>query len=115
MTIPQIKTPGNYLDVNINTLRLGLPPNDHRVLFITTDANATAEMPVNLYDKAQADTLYGENSQAGRMISAAIKTNRFVNVQGYSLNQASAIMAITTEDGSGLNVEKRNKTLSTEG
>ncbi|WEI18203.1 hypothetical protein PY247_18335 [Acinetobacter proteolyticus] len=114
MTIPQIKTPNTYLDVNINTVRLGLPPNDHRVLFITTDPNSTADVPVNLYDKAQADTLYGQNSQAGRMISAAIKTNRFVDVQGFSLNQSAAVMKITTEAGAGLNTEKAEP-LTTEG
>ncbi|ENX58202.1 MULTISPECIES: hypothetical protein [Acinetobacter] len=114
MTIPQIKTPGNYLEVNINTVRLGLPPNDHRVLFITTDPNATEDMPVNLYDKAQADTHYGENSQAGRMITAAIKTNRFVDVQGYSLNQSVPPQLITTESGQGLNTED-DENLNTEG
>ncbi|VXA54678.1 conserved hypothetical protein [Acinetobacter proteolyticus] len=114
MTIPQIKTPGNYLEVNINTVRLGLPPNDHHVLFITTDPNATEDMPINLYDKAQADTIYGQNSQAGRMISAAIKTNRFVDVQGFSLNQAATTMGITTESGQGLNTEN-GETLETEG
>lgn len=114
MTIPQIKTPGNYLEVNINTIRLGLPSNDHRVLFITTDPNSTEAMPVNLYDKAQADTIYGQNSQAGRMISAAIKTNRFVDVQGFSLNQSAAVMKITTEAGAGLNTEN-NTPLTTEG
>jgi hypothetical protein len=114
MTIPQIKTPGNYLEVNINTVRLGLPPNDHRVLFITTDPNSTDAMPVNLYDKAQADTIYGQNSQAGRMISAAIKTNRFVDVQGLSLNQSATVMKITTEAGTSLSTENK-KTLTTEG
>ena len=38
-------------------------------------------MPVSIYDKAQADNTFGENSVAGRMITAAIKTNRFVDVQ----------------------------------
>ncbi len=114
MSIPQIKTPGVYTDVNINTVRLGLPPNDQRVLFITTDPNSTNEMPVNLYDKAQADTIYGANSQAGRMITAAMKTNRFVNVQGFSLNQAVLVQKITTESGKGLNTEN-DAPLTTEG
>ena len=32
MPIPQLKTPGTYLDVNINTQRTGLPANIHKVL-----------------------------------------------------------------------------------
>ncbi|WP_416178151.1 hypothetical protein [Acinetobacter sp. SEK541] len=90
------------------------PTNDHRVLFVTTDPNASEDMPVNLYDQAQADTIYGQNSQTGRMISAAIKTNRFVDVQGYSLNQSVPPQLITTEAGQGLNTED-DENLNTEG
>jgi len=87
MPIPQIKTPGTYLDVNINTQRSGLPANTQRVLFITNDVQFQPEngaVPLDIYDKAQADGLFqnGSNpSEAGRMITAAIKTNRFVSVQ----------------------------------
>jgi|LULZ01.1.fsa_nt_gb phage tail sheath gpL-like len=85
MPIPNLKTPGTYLDVNINTQRSGLPQNIQKVLFITTDdqqpIGENPIMPVSIYDKAQADNTFGENSVAGRMITAAIKTNRFVDVQ----------------------------------
>jgi hypothetical protein len=37
-------------------------------------------MPVSIYDKAQANSLFSSNpevpSEAGRMITAAVKTNR---------------------------------------
>ncbi|WP_043969727.1 MULTISPECIES: hypothetical protein [unclassified Acinetobacter] len=83
MTIPQIKTPGTYLEVNINTQRTGLPDNRQRIIFITDDNQPTSNngMPISIYDKAHADLVYGTNSVAGRMISAAIKTNRFADVQ----------------------------------
>lgn len=82
MPIPNLKTPGTYLDVNINTQRTGLPANTHKVLFITNDDQPeTTAMPVSIYDKAKVDQIYGADSEAGRMITAAIKTNRVVDVQ----------------------------------
>lgn len=80
MSIPPIKTPGVYTEVNINTQRTGLIANTQKVLFITTDTT-TPSMPVDIYDKAAADEAFGANSEAGRMITAAIKTNRVVDVQ----------------------------------
>ena len=82
MPIPNLKTPGTYLDVNINTQRTGLPANTHKVLFITNDEQPIpAAMPISIYDKAKADQIYGADSEVGRMITAAIKTNRVVDVQ----------------------------------
>ena len=82
MPIPNLKTPGTYLDVNINTQRTGLPANTHKVLFITNDEQPiTTAMPISIYDKAKADQIYGADSEVGRMITAAIKTNRVVDVQ----------------------------------
>jgi hypothetical protein len=84
MPIPNLKTPGTYLDVNINTQRTGLPANIHKVLFITNDNQPEPEgnaMPISIYDKAKADQIYGADSEVGRMITAAIKTNRVVDVQ----------------------------------
>ncbi|WP_448761895.1 hypothetical protein [Acinetobacter tandoii] len=75
-----IKTPGVYTDVNINTQRTGLLANTQKVLFITND-EGDGSMPVSIYDKAAADGAFGVNSEAGRMITAAIKTNRVVDVQ----------------------------------
>lgn len=79
-----IRTPGVYTGVNINTQRFGLPANEHKVLFITPDVQMSppqVQMPINIYDSKSADLLFGENSVAGRMVAAAIKTNRFVDVQ----------------------------------
>jgi len=83
MPIPaNLKTPGTYFDVNTNTQRTGLPANIHKVLFITDDGqNSVNGLPISIYDKAQADQMFGENSITGRMITAAIKTNRTVEVQ----------------------------------
>ena len=58
MPIPNVKTPGTYLGVNINTQRTGLPANIHKVLFITNDKQLeTTAMPVYIYDKAKADQI----------------------------------------------------------
>ena len=84
-----LKTPGSYFDVNTNTQRTGLPANNHKVLFVVSPAlidepiesPVTPDMPVSVYDKAQADAVFGNNNVAGRMITAAIKTNRTVDVQ----------------------------------
>lgn len=80
-----IRTPGMYTDVNINTQRTGLPANTHKVLFVTPDA-AVEELtsPVSIYNRNEADQSFGLNSVMGRMITAAIQTNRLVDVQGFS-------------------------------
>jgi phage tail sheath gpL-like len=102
-----IKVPDVYTSVNINTQRTGLPLNDQRVLFVTLDVLSEQFTPVDVYDKADADTKFGANSQAGRMITAAVKTNRTVNVQAIALAiegfQTQA--AIQTEGGSALQTE----------
>lgn len=89
MSIPvNIKTPGTYIDVNINTQRAGLPANIHKILFVTTDPSPVIvdgpvhyDLPIDIYDTAQADEEFGANSVAGRMLRAAIQTNRLANVQ----------------------------------
>lgn len=105
MSIPAgIKTPGVYTDVNINTLRTGLPANVHKVLFVTNDMLAESSIPVDVYDKTGADASFGEASQAGRMITAAVKTNRLVNAQAISL-LASTQFSITNESNQALGTE----------
>lgn len=74
-----IKTPGTYIDVNINTQRSGLLSNTQKVLFITQDS-ADLNTPLAIYDTARADQTFGQGSEAGRMLKAAIKTYRTVEV-----------------------------------
>lgn len=108
MSIPAgIKTPGVYTDVNINTLRTGLPANEQRVLFVTVDVLSEQFVPVDVYDKTDADTKFGANSQAGRMITAAVKTNRLVNAQAVALavEGVQTQAAILTEGGTPLLTE----------
>ncbi|MFW1857914.1 hypothetical protein [Acinetobacter defluvii] len=83
MPIPNgIRTPDTYIDVNLNAQRTGLPANVHKVLFVTPDTQPTDQAtPLNIYDKAGADAKFGANSVAGRMITAAVKVNRVVDVQ----------------------------------
>ncbi|MDO7521170.1 phage tail protein [Acinetobacter baumannii] len=96
-----IKVPDVYTSVNINTQRTGLPLNDQRVLFVTLDILSEQLKPVDIYDKADADAKFGANSQAGRMITAAVKTNRTVNVQAVALavEGVQTQAALHTESG----------------
>lgn len=79
-----IRTPGMYTAVNINTQRTGLPANTHKVLFVTADSKVM-DQPVAIYDASDADTKIGADSIVGRMIKAAVKTNRLVDVQAITL------------------------------
>lgn len=96
-----LKTPGTYFDVNTNTQRTGLPTNTHKVLFVTLDVLSGQFNPIDVYDKNTADKLFGDKSQAGRMIVAAVKTNRVVDAQAVALvlEDVRTQDAIHTEDG----------------
>ncbi|WIH75876.1 phage tail protein [Acinetobacter baumannii] len=104
-----IKTPGVYTDVNINTLRTGLPTNVHKVLFVTLDVLSGQFTPVDVYDTAGADAKFGTNSQAGRMVKAAVKTYRLVNAQAVAL----AIEGVQTQ--AALHTESGDPVLSEDG
>lgn len=79
-----IRTPGIYTDVNINTLRRGLIANEHKVLFISDDAEQLAA-PVAIFDEADAAEKIGEASKIGKMIKAALKTNRLIDVYAQTI------------------------------
>ena len=104
--LSNIKTPNIYTDVNINTQRSGLLSNTQRVLFITQDDAEEVTMPTDVYDTASADELFGDTSQAGRMVKAAIKTYRTVDIQAMpTTNMAeipdffrNEVTLFTTED-----------------
>ncbi|MDV2438703.1 phage tail protein [Acinetobacter gerneri] len=102
-----MKTPGSYFDVNTNTPRLGLPLNTHKVLFVTADIQSPSS-PKDVYDKGIADKLFGEKSEAGRMIAAAVKSNRFIDAQAISLN-ANSQPVITTETDSSFVTTENNE------
>ncbi|HFX6349747.1 TPA: phage tail protein [Acinetobacter baumannii] len=104
-----IKVPDVYTSVNINTQRTGLPLNDQRVLFVTLDVLSEQFTPVDIYDKADADAKFGANSQAGRMITAAVKTNRTVSVQAVVL----AVEGVQTQ--AALLAEDNNPVLAEDG
>ncbi len=74
---------------------------------MTLDVLSGQFTPVDVYDTAGADAKFGANSQAGRMIKAAVKTYRLVNAQAVALSvegvQTQA--AIQTEGGVALQTE----------
>lgn len=79
-----IRTPGIYTDVNINTLRRGLIANEHKVLFISEDAKQLAA-PVAIYDEADAKEKISDDSKIGKMMKAALKTNRLIDVYAQTI------------------------------
>lgn len=97
MTIPSgLRRPDIYTDINTNTQRTGLPDNRQRVLFVTDDTplDSNQVLPVALYDKAKARTVFGASSTAERMITAALKTNTLVDVE--AINQVVTSSSDTT-------------------
>lgn len=99
MTIPSgLRRPDIYTDINTNTQRTGLPDNRQRVLFVTDDTplDSNQVLPVALYDKAKARTVFGASSTAERMITAALKTNTLVDVE--------AINQVVTSSSDTINV-----------
>jgi phage tail sheath gpL-like len=79
-----IRTPGIYTDVNINTLRRGLIANEHKVLFISDDAKQLA-VPVAVYDEEDAKEKISAGSKIGKMIKAALKTNRLIDAYAQTI------------------------------
>lgn len=73
------RTPGLYTDINTQTQRTGLPTQNHSIVLVTSDVGApTTPMPV--YDTASADTISGADSNAGRMMAAALSVSQGVRV-----------------------------------
>ncbi len=71
------RTPGLYTEINTQTHRTGLPTQNHTIVFVTDDASAPAA-PTAIYDTASADAVSGDNSNAGRMMSAALTISQGV-------------------------------------
>lgn len=75
-----MKTPGIYTDINTQTQRTGLPNQNHRIVFVTGDTSAPT-VPTPIYDTASANVVSGDNSNAGRMIAAALSISQGVRVE----------------------------------
>lgn len=86
------RTPGMYTVINTQTQRTGLPSQSHSIVFVTGDLGAPT-MPTSIYDTASADTISGANSNAGRMMAAALSISQGVRVETVGKSQPS--------DGSG--------------
>ncbi len=74
------RTPGMYTAINTQTQRTGLPSQNHSIVFITGDVGAPAT-PTAIYDTAGADSVSGDNSNAGRMMAAALSISQGVRVE----------------------------------
>lgn len=74
------RTPGMYTAINTQTQRTGLPSQNHSIVFITGDVGAPAT-PTPIYDTASADAVSGADSNAGRMMAAALMISQGVRVE----------------------------------
>lgn len=108
-----LKTPGAYFDVNTNTQRTGLPANTHKVLFLSTDKPTEPLLvPIDVYDQSTADKKFSTDSIMGRMIAAAVKTNRVVDVQGWVLDGIDqAGRGLSTETSEPISTETTQQVL----
>lgn len=112
MSIPAgIRTPGFYGEYDLNAPRPGLPTNRHRVLLLAPSTTQVLN-PVDVSSKYEADQKFGASSTIGKMVEAAIKTFRFVDVQAMTLTPGGAQLMsteggqnITTEGGSPIGTE----------
>lgn len=86
------RTPGMYTAINTQTQRTGLPNQNHSIVFVTSDVGAPAT-PTPIYDTSSADAVSGADSNAGRMMAAALSISQGVRVDTVGKLQPS--------DGSG--------------
>lgn len=89
------KTPGIYTEINTQTQRTGLPNQSHSIVFATGDLDAPPN-PEPIYDTASADTVSGSDSNAGRMMAAALSISQGVRVDTVGKSKPS-----DGSDGSG--------------
>ena len=84
------RTPGMYTSINTQTQRTGLANQDHSIVLVTSDVGAPAT-PTPIYDTATAEAVSGDNSNAGRMMAAALSVSQGVRVDTVGKSQASAV------------------------
>ena len=89
------KTPGIYTDINTQTQRTGLPSQNHSIVFMTDDMGAPAA-PKPIYDTASADKVSGVNSNAGRMIAAALSVSQGVAVE--TLGKSDSLPSVPNDE-----------------
>ncbi|WP_413190181.1 hypothetical protein [Psychrobacter sp. AT9] len=81
------RMPGIYTAINTQTQRTGLPSQNHRIVFVTGDAAAPVN-PTPVYDTATADSIIGTDSNAGRMMAAALTVSQGVRVDAMGKSDA---------------------------
>ncbi|MGP5167372.1 hypothetical protein ACTXJ2_08445 [Psychrobacter alimentarius] len=91
-----MKTPGIYTDINTQTQRTGLPTQDHRIVFVTGDTAAPSN-PTPIYDTATANVVSGANSNAGRMMAAALSVSQGVRVETVGKGKGSSVSYINLD------------------
>ena len=83
MSIGKVRTPGIYTEVNTNTQRTGLAGQNHKIVIVTNDVPPSPiTIPIAIYDKTTANSKFGLNSEAGRMMDAMVQLSQGVNVEG---------------------------------
>jgi phage tail sheath gpL-like len=78
-----IRKPGKYFEYNNKLAVRSLPTNLQRVLIVAqmlATGTAVANTVVQVFDSEAAATLFGRGSQAHRMVKAALRGNRYVQL-----------------------------------
>ena len=75
-------TPGMYTEVNTSPQHSGLIRNNQKLLFLSKeDFRKEFKVPVSVHTPSDADRFFDSDSVMHKMISAALKTNRFIDLQ----------------------------------
>lgn len=75
-----MRTPGIYSDIKVATQRNQLPNQAHKIIFINTDVPKEIP-PTDIFDTAEADAKAKPQSNAGRMMAAALMVSQGVDVE----------------------------------
>lgn len=85
-----IRKPGRYFEFNTSLAVRSLPGNTQRVLILASGiATATDSTVVDVYDDAQAATLFGAGSLAHRMVIKALRSNPYMSLAVVALDDST--------------------------
>lgn len=85
-----MRTPGLYSDIKVATQRNQLPNQAHKIIFINTDVPKEIP-PTDIFDTVEADTKTAKSqSNAGRMMAAALMVSQGVDVEMATWTRAIA-------------------------
>lgn len=102
-TIPaSIRKPGVYMEFNTRLAVNTLPGNPQRVLVIgpmLAEGSATPLTPVQVFSDDEGNALFGAGSLAAAMIRAAIRANKYLQLEAIGLPEAEGVAGVAASGG----------------